>query len=169
MTPHTDFPDTWFVMSSTLLRQVLRTSLLYPSCYGLRPNRALSCEPQRLRGPPEAAKLRFQTLPEVAWNALWLVSCSALLNSIRLRRIAEGTVARVCPPLPARDVTTHPVLGGASRPERGRHDATSATHARGPAAARVLAAHPGSVRPRGPPTGCSFSPGPRPTGGGAAA
>src|SRR5919106_3023189 len=80
MTPHTDFPDTWFVMSSTLLRQVLRTSLLYPSCYGLRPNRALSCEPQRLRGPPEAAKLRFQTLPEVAWNALWLVSCSALLD-----------------------------------------------------------------------------------------
>lgn len=41
---------------------------------------ALSCEPQRLCGSLEAPTFRCQTLPEVGWNALWLVSCSALLG-----------------------------------------------------------------------------------------
>jgi site-specific recombinase XerD len=49
------------------------------------------------------------------------------------------------------DVTAHPVLGGPSRPERGHHDATPPTHARRSAASGLLAAHPGSVPPRGPP------------------
>ncbi len=38
-----------------------------------------SCEPQRLRGPTEAPKSRCQTLPELDWNALWLVSCNRLI------------------------------------------------------------------------------------------
>ena len=41
---------------------------------------ALSCEPQRLRGSLEAPEFQCQTLPEVDWNALWLGSCSALLD-----------------------------------------------------------------------------------------
>ena len=41
-----------------------------------------------------------------------------LLNSIRLRRIAEGQFARVPGPCTASDVTAHPRLGGASRPTR---------------------------------------------------
>ena len=44
-------------------------------------DRALSCEPQRLRRSIEAPKLQGQTLPEVDWGGLWLVSCSALLGS----------------------------------------------------------------------------------------
>ena len=45
------------------------------------PNRsALSCEPQRLLGSPEAPELQCQRLPKVDWNALWLGSCSALLD-----------------------------------------------------------------------------------------
>jgi hypothetical protein len=43
---------------------------------------ALSCEPQRLRGSPEAPELQCQRLPKVDWNALWLVSCSALLGGM---------------------------------------------------------------------------------------
>jgi hypothetical protein len=39
-----------------------------------------SCEPQRLRGPTEAPKFQSQTLPDVDWNALWLVSCNRLLD-----------------------------------------------------------------------------------------
>jgi len=39
-----------------------------------------SCEPQRLRGPTEALEFQCQTLPEVDWNALWLVSCNRLLD-----------------------------------------------------------------------------------------
>src|SRR5918996_2786987 len=93
-----------------------------------------------------------------------------LLNSIRLRRIAEGRFARVPRLRPVSDVTTHPPLvGGASRPERARHDATPPAHARRHAASWVFTAHPGSLHPRGPPTGCAFSPSPRPTGGGAPA
>jgi len=42
---------------------------------------ALSGEPQRLRGSLEAPKPPCSTLPEVHWNALWLVSRSSLLGS----------------------------------------------------------------------------------------
>ena len=52
---------------------------------------ALSCEPQRLRGSTEAPRLQCQRLPEVDWNALWLVSCSALLDRAP-RRLREAIV-----------------------------------------------------------------------------
>src|SRR5436309_8541705 len=106
--------------------------------------------------------------PETAEQRCWVHRIANVLNSIRLRRIAEGMFARVCRPRPASDVTTHPVLGGASRRERGRHDATPPTHARRPATSWVLAAHPGSIRPRGPPARRSFPSIPRPARGGGA-
>jgi len=63
---------------------------------------ALSCEPQRLRGTPEAPKCRCQTLPEADWNTLWLGSCSALLGGARVYcelRPANSLAARTKPPL----------------------------------------------------------------------
>ena len=44
---------------------------------------ALSCEPQRHRGSLEAPKCQCQKATTADWNALWLVSCSALLGSVR--------------------------------------------------------------------------------------
>jgi len=41
---------------------------------------ALSCEPKRLLGSPEAPELQCQRLPKADWNALWLASCSAVLD-----------------------------------------------------------------------------------------
>jgi len=49
-------------------------------------DRALNCEPQRLRGPAEAPRFQRQTLPPVDWNALCHVSYSALLG--RVQRVA---------------------------------------------------------------------------------
>jgi len=43
-----------------------------------------SCEPQRLCGPAEAPRFQCQTLPEVDWDALWLVSCNRLLGGGRV-------------------------------------------------------------------------------------
>ena len=43
-------------------------------------DRALSCEPQHLRGPTEAPECDAKTVSRIDWNALWLVSCSALLG-----------------------------------------------------------------------------------------
>jgi len=51
---------------------------------------APSCEPQRLRGSPEAPELHCKRLPEVAWNTRWLVSCSAPLGRAP-RRLREAT------------------------------------------------------------------------------
>jgi len=51
-----------------------------------------SCEPQRLRGPTEAPKFQCQTLPEVDWNVLWLVSCNRLLGS---RRVLPARLYRI--------------------------------------------------------------------------
>ena len=48
-------------------------------------------EPQRLRGSTEAPKFQCQTLPEVDWGALWLVSCNRLLGG---GRVGEGTHCR---------------------------------------------------------------------------
>jgi hypothetical protein len=43
-------------------------------------DRRFSCEPQRFRGPSEAPKVQCQTLPEIDWRVLWLVSCNRLLD-----------------------------------------------------------------------------------------
>src|SRR5262245_18382945 len=51
---------------------------------------ALSCEPQRLRGSPEAPRFQRQTLPEVDWSMLWLVSCSASLGGGLLHHLHEN-------------------------------------------------------------------------------
>jgi hypothetical protein len=62
----------------------------------LRPNgSALSCEPQRLRGSLEAPMFQCQTLPEVDWNELWLVSCSALLGGGQVSAVV-GTLQKGC-------------------------------------------------------------------------
>jgi hypothetical protein len=53
---------------------------------------ALSCEPQRLRGPIEAPKFQCQTVREVDWSTLWLVSCSALLGGRLLGKYVLGQV-----------------------------------------------------------------------------
>src|SRR5438093_12901472 len=44
--------------------------------------------------------------PETAEQRCWVHRIANVLNSIRLRRIAEGMFARVCRPRPASDVTT---------------------------------------------------------------
>ena len=59
-------------------REVLRDERL--TAKGVSNGSALSCEPQRLRGSPEAPELQCQRLPKVDWRALWLVGCSALLD-----------------------------------------------------------------------------------------
>ena len=51
---------------------------------------ALSCEARRLRGSTEAPGLQCERLPKVDRNALWLVSCSAMLGGAPGCRVAPS-------------------------------------------------------------------------------
>lgn len=78
-------------VESAIMFELLRHALGRPlvtdeSSRTTPPNEsALGCEPQCLRGSFEAPKCQRQTLPWGDWNALWLVSCGALLGSAPLR------------------------------------------------------------------------------------
>jgi len=50
---------------------------------------AFTCEPQRLRGPPEAPELQCQRLAKVDWSGLWVGSCSDSLGRAP-RRLQEA-------------------------------------------------------------------------------